>query len=44
MKDNPFSLSFGKEPKSLISSSSQFNEIKNIMGSENKLPLALDKN
>lgn len=37
MKDNPFSLSFGKEPKSLISSSSQFNEIKNNFISSNSV-------
>lgn len=26
--NNPFSLSFGKEPKTLIGSSTQFNDIK----------------
>lgn len=34
-KNNPFSLSFGKEPKSLINSSSQYNEIKNNFTEDN---------
>ena len=36
-KNNPFSLSFGKEPKSLISSSNQFNEIKDSFLSDNPI-------
>lgn len=40
MKTNPFTLSFGKEPKSLISNNGQYDEIKNAFSSETPVSTA----